>query len=447
MSKNRDRFYSAVVLASMVFGLGCLIPSENRDDRRAVCVEECSTYGCYDDCESVEVCEVYSDPWETWEECWYETQCQQVCDTECVDICERTEQLPPTYDNTCSSDWDCDADELCAANGVCVRRQEDVNPGSSGLCQSCETTYDCAEEGALCVQLNAGTRAKEKVCARDCTRDAQCPSTFECVQVSQEAGAPSQCLPIEASGVRSCTNDAELECVRARDCGTGQSCVNNLCTSPPMSQCDARNPCATAGEVCRNFKCVAEATPECTDRQDCASNEVCLDGACEAQTTTCVFNNECDGDGKCVDGTCAASCSGEVGCGQDERCIEGLCEAVECRRSSDCDAGDLCVDAICEQACSVDGDCGDGFLCQNARYCIPDPGVTCRVNSECGRDEVCVQGDCQTPCSCNQQCATGESCNLDTGSCQVPTQSISSCTDDCDCPSGQSCSEGQCALP
>lgn len=447
MSKKQTRFYSAVAFASLLFGLGCLIPAENRQDRRAVCVEECATYGCYDDCAAVEVCDVYSDPWETWEECWYEEQCTQVCDTECVDVCERTDELPPAYDNSCASDWDCDLDDFCTARGVRAQRQDDPAPGFSGLCQSCETSYDCAEEGALCIQLNGDARTKEKVCARACTQDAQCPSNFECVQISQEAGAPSQCLPVAQAGSRTCDSTGGLECVRARDCDTGQSCVNNVCQSPPAAECDARTPCPSTEDVCRNFTCVPETSPECTDRQDCASNEVCVDGTCEAQTTACVFNNECDGDGKCVDGACAASCADGQGCGQNERCIEGLCEPVECRRSSDCDAGDICVDALCEQACSVDTECAPGFLCQSARYCAPDPDVTCRINSECGRDEICVQGECQTPCSCNQQCATGETCDLNTGSCKVPAQTISSCSDDCECPSGQFCVRGECALP
>ena len=435
-----------LLVLALTSGAGCLVVS----DGNSRCYDECYSSSCYDDCRTFEVCDTYSDPWEVWTECWYETDCSTVCDTTCTTVCEETWEAPaaPAPSNRCVCDLDCASGSLCA-QGACTPRKNDARPGEAGLCQSCETSYDCNERGASCIRLNydQGARDGEKVCARACEVNADCPQSFECVKVSLEAGASAQCLPKAVNGRRTCNPNPELECVRANDCQLGESCVNNSCQGPSSAECDSHAACGQ-GKVCRDFKCVDAQSPQCLDRNDCRNNQICLDGKCEVQNSSCLLNEECDG-GKCVNGQCVAPCTSNTQCGSFERCRQGLCEAVECRRTADCSSGKLCVDAKCETSCSTNAQCGAGFICSNNKFCVPDPNVQCRTTAECARDEVCDAGACKTPCSCNQQCPANQVCDEDRGTCFDPstnpqTPAPTQCQDSCDCPSGKQCSGGRC---
>lgn len=423
-----------LLTAAMTFSTGCLVVTGDEDQRED---------GCYEDCQQYEVCETYCDPWECWDECWYESVCDVHCPAEVqVDTDE------------CLCDIDCAAGDICVS-GTCVDRSPTPDTAAAGLCQACLSTNDCVEEDARCVRLNYEHSSKtgEKICSRVCELDDDCPIGFECVNVSQEVGVPAQCLPKAGEdGERTCTNNAELECVKANECGVGESCVNNECVSPTGAECRSDSEC-DGGEVCQSYRCVDAGTPECVDRNDCAANEICIDGECTTQNDSCVFNSECD-DGKCVDGTCIASCTSNDQCGPYERCripqggTEGLCEQVECRRSSDCAAGSVCVDAVCEQACDANADCGAGFVCNNNGYCETDPNVECRTTAECAANEICNNGACQEACGCNQDCPTDQVCDMDTGTCEdlAQPEPAAECETTCDCPSGQACVDGTCSM-
>ena len=429
---------AAASIALVMFGAitmsGCLIVSESHTTTGG---------GCYDECYDYEVCETYCDAWECWDECWWETSCTTVC--------EETVVVDDTPAAQCYSDLDCGEGQICVGD-VCKPRDTEDN-GLSGLCQVCETEQDCSDDGALCIRLNfdQATTTGEKVCTRPCEYNHECPAGFECINVSSEVGVSPQCLPILTEfEKRTCNPSPELECVRASDCGVGESCVANECVAPEHAECSSRTPCAD-GETCHNFKCIAADEPECTTRTDCASGEVCIDGACAAAAEEgCVFNEECDG-GMCVDGSCLSTCEADTDCGTGERCRAGLCEPLECRRSADCAAGSICVDAQCEKLCdaATGAGCDFGYECNDLGYCEADPAVECRSNAECAQNELCTDGACLVACTCNQQCGEGETCNVDLGVCEAPDAEptdppAAACEDDCDCPSGQSCNEGTC---
>lgn len=418
-----------LMIAASTSATGCLIVDDGNNGS-----------GCYDDCYNDQVCETYCDSWSCWDECWTETTCTTTCtETDTVNV----PNPPPAAQ--CYSDLECVIGKTCEA-GTCVVAETNPN-GKAGLCQTCDTSNDCYEANSLCVELNADqtSRTGEKVCSRVCEYNTDCPTSFECVRVSAEAGAQAQCLPKKGSNPkRTCNAGADLECVRATDCAVGESCVGNACQGPDKAECDSNNACA-AGQTCRDFKCVADNTAECITQADCRNNQACVDGKCEAAPTACVFNEECDG-GKCVNGTCADSCSKTADCGPLEVCRQGLCEAVECRASSDCGAGQVCVNAACEAGCNKNIPCAAGYTCSSTTevrgYCKVDSNVQCRNTAECARDEVCNAGSCVQACSCNQQCATGQICNMDNGVCQTPgtTPAAPACETNCDCPSGKTCS-------
>jgi Cys-rich repeat protein len=429
-----------LMAAALTFGSGCLVVTGDG--------EENYHGGCYEDCIERETCQTYCDAWECWDECWYET----TCDVTCPD--PPPASRPGNSYDECLCDIDCVRGESCVS-GACVPRAEDNNDnGASGLCQACESSHDCVEDDARCVRLNYDHSDKqgEKICSRTCETDNDCPTSFECVNVSQEVGVPAQCLPRAPAGAeRTCTNNPSLECVKAKDCAVGESCVNNECVAPTTAECSANSECGS-GEVCKDYKCVDQTQSGCIDRNDCAANEICIDGECVGQNSSCIFNSECD-NGKCVDGTCIAGCTSHDDCGPYERCripengTEGLCEQVECRRSSDCSAGEMCVDANCEKSCTKAADCEGGFVCGDNGYCEQDPNVECRTTAECAQDEMCMDGECKQACTCNQDCSGGQVCDLTNNTCVdaggnggMPTQ----CANDCDCPSGQTCNNNTC---
>jgi hypothetical protein len=411
-----------------LLSLGCLIVSESHDTT-------VSSGECWQDCYDYEMVETYCDAWSCWNDHYWETTCTTTCESV-------TYPDPPAG---CYSDRDCASGLICVSDR-CVRADTDER-GLSGLCQACETHHDCVEVNARCVGLNFDpvSNTGEKVCARDCDYNHECPAGFECVNISDEPGVPAQCLPVLGTNdERTCNPSPELQCVRANDCAVGESCVNNVCQGPSGAQCSSNHPCPS-GQRCRHFVCVSDDEPTCLDRSDCAGHELCVDGQCVGQGQGCVFNEECDSDARCVDGQCVSLCTQADDCGPNARCRQGLCESIECRRSADCTAGHTCVEARCEKSCATNAECDAGYLCSANGYCTPDPAVECRSTAECERDQICDAGRCATPCSCNQQCPESQICNEDNGLCQDPNASPApQCENDCDCPSGQRCTDGAC---
>ncbi len=414
------RFAWMIIAAGLMavgLGSGCLVTNGNSS--HADC--------CYE----YQRCETYCDPFGNCsKDCWYENSCPDSCATS-------TGGSEPSY---CYSDVDCPDGQVCV-NNTC-HQADTTQRGNAGLCQACETNADCADPNALCVRLGEQGTVGETVCTTPC--GSGCPNGFECVSIDGSA----QCLPaVNDQNVRTCASAPSLECVTARDCQVGESCVNNHCQAPTTEECAADNDCSP-GEACQNGTCVADNQPECTTRSDCASGEVCVSGQCQQGTQSCVFNSECSGDGLCVDGTCYASCSADSDCGNYEHCRQGVCRRTECRGTSDCAGDEICVDAACKPACDPSAStdtCAAGYVCTQNGFCDRDPNVECRSNAECSRDEICDGGTCKVPCECNQDCPTGQVCDLDNGTCKDPgANAPTTCETTCDCPSGQQCSNGAC---
>ena len=432
------------MMAAMTFSTGCLVVTDNgyHDNN-----------GCFQQCDDYQVCQTYCDAWSCWDECWYETTCDVTC----------PEPAPDVVLVDCIDDLDCSGGDICVADRCVQAGNGGADTAEAGLCQACESTNDCAQEDARCVRLNYqhSTKTGEKICSRVCEIDDDCPIHFECVNISDEVGVPAQCLPkIDASSngdLRTCTNNATLECVKAKECSVGESCVNNECVRPGQTDgggCATDSECAE-GESCRGSSCVPQSDIECVTQNDCSSGEICIDGACAQEKISCVFNSECGDNGKCVDGTCAAGCAQSTECGPYEYCrksqgaANGLCEAMECRRTADCEAGNVCINAQCKPACDDDSQCDLGYACNSNRFCERDADVECLATAECGAEQLCLDNACVNACGCNQDCADGEVCDLDSGTCGAADsgEPAVTCANDCDCPSGQSCSmEGLCGV-
>lgn len=403
--------FLAVAMMVLGLGTGCLI-SNNSSSGGECCynLERCENV-----CDMFGICE---------QSCWFEEVCTDYCDGS---------------NTSCYNDRDCSDAEICLGNRC--ERADTPSRGDAGLCQACETNADCADPGALCVLLGAPDRVGESVCTTPCA--GGCPTGFECATV----GGSSQCLPKpNAQQQRTCQGVPQLECVSAKDCGRGESCVNNKCVPPADAECRQASDCAS-GQHCKLGECVADDAPECTTRSDCPSGAVCLDGRCTGHDT-CIFNEDCEAGAMCVNGTCFSQCANDEVCGRYEHCRQGLCQPTECSGTADCAGDEVCVDATCKPACEPNTSspvCGEGYVCTSHGYCDRDPGVQCRSNAECLRGEICQDGECGAPCTCNADCAGGEVCNADTGMCQLPVDGApQTCDSICDCASGDQCTAGQC---
>ncbi|MFB6350208.1 MAG: hypothetical protein ABEN55_08110, partial [Bradymonadaceae bacterium] len=363
------------------------------------------------------------------------------CTEECYPVETKPETCPAGGSGgQCRHDGDCSAEQVCVDN-TC--RPDDQNQtGKAGVCQSCQTAYDCADASARCVALGDSV-TDGKICSPTCRGNSDCADGLECIK---RGDGPGQCLPEKnGDGNRTCTNLPNTECTSAGDCQDGETCVDNSCQPPADAECQKDADC-DGSKVCKDFECRAPEK-ECIDRTDCRSDETCINSQCMSRNPSdgCTFNSECGDQAMCVDGRCLSRCEDREDCNPREYCRLGLCQPIECRRNADCASGEVCVEARCTDACASDGDCGDGYVCNANGYCEADDSVECRSNAECAQNEICSNGECQAACQCNQDCADGQVCDSETNTCRAPNQTQPSCEDDCDCPSGQTCNDsGKC---
>lgn len=284
------------------------------------------------DCDAYQVCDLYCDPFGCWEECFVEEYC---------DYDDHYAYRPDdTY--TCSVDAECARGEECI-DRACMRARNDIDPpdtppddprpsdpsGEAAFCGACTVDGDCAEFGALCVEINPG----ERVCTRPCdAAQAPCPEGFACRDISPRDGVLDQCIPVP---------DPTRDNLR-------------VCAAPePADPPDDPNACAL--------------------NADCPDESVCIDGECVEPEPPCASDADCaDGlrcaaDGECVE---PPPCGGHPDCPDGDLCIDQVCVTPECLRSEDCgEPGLLCVNAACVPACTTDADCPDGVSCDPLGFC------------------------------------------------------------------------------
>ncbi|MBI4509734.1 MAG: carboxypeptidase regulatory-like domain-containing protein [Deltaproteobacteria bacterium] len=260
--------------------------------------------------------------------------------------------------------------------------------------------------------------------------------------------------------------------------GSGQCICYDLATCGPTCAGDDQCP---AGFVCANGHC---AIHRCLNESSCPLGKVCgvteagracVDRGSNPAGASCVSSSECD-TAYCRAGTCAQSCGktadcpsgkeciggewvgycdiGSCGCGPDEMCLFGRCEAgVTCAIDSDCPNGGACWGGRCKDPCTVSGDCAADEVCMNdatkgARlFCtnLHEGGaaVYCREEGRefgCSADKWCnaFNGQCMTGTPCAEweanSCPDGQSCQA--GTCRA------SCHVTGDCREGEICVRG-----
>lgn len=448
----------------------------------ALCVFSATLYaGCvfYEDCDYYEtqcwdVVDVYCDPWGCWEEVFTE------CEDYCVDV---SAPVGSVVAPECTADRHCGNDQICQSER-CVAAPHDGG-GGAGLCHECDVNADCAESGALC--LNLEENATVGHCGRACVADDECPRDFQCLSLSGASG--NQCVPAdrvcESNPVPQpdCTTDANCdggevceggrcvtpapdcldnsgctapqiceagacvdptpapECVDNTGCTEPQICVDDACVDPePTPECENNAGC-DAPQICLQGSCT---DPACTVNGECGDAELCVDGLCEALVVEdCDFNNDCGEIGICVDGSCRLTCADDPQCPGAQVCRAGLCAPPpepECMTGSDCGAeGDFtCVNGSCRDLCdNNDAECSFGYFCRGF-YCDVDTSVECRNTLECGHNERCHEGSCLRECAASCNCSLGLSCDETLGLC-MDLPFPETCETSCDCPGGYEC--------
>ncbi len=394
-------------LAIMALGAlsGCLITDGDSEGQHNTSTGGGFYDDCYVDCEQEEVCQSFCDMSGCFEDCYIEEICVEVCDGGGGSGGSGGGGTGGDSDR-CYSKFDCPQGWSCHG-GQCYEPGSDVQ-GDAGLCQNCQSRDDCFEDGALCLGLNYNpdTGQGETICSRACSIDSDCPTGFECLNVTDEPGASDQCVPMDGGEVGSCQAGGELECVSASDCGVAETCVNNTCQAPSDAECSDDAHCGT-GERCEAYQCVDDSQgTQCVVSDDCSDDDaMCINGECVTEPQSCVFNTDCASSERCVNGECTATCSSNDDCGSSQRCRHGICEFIECYQTADCSTGEVCVEAKCEQTCSDNADCATGFRCSGFGYCEADPDVECRSSAECSADQICSDdGECMMACDVDDQC-------------------------------------------
>ncbi|MEE2787121.1 MAG: hypothetical protein VX589_07250 [Myxococcota bacterium] len=155
-------------------------------------------------------------------------------------------------------------------------------------------------------------------------------------------------------------------------------------------------------------------------------------------------------------------CSGNQVCDEAGQCTE----AGSCTGKADCLGARLCIDERCVEPCTADADCDDDETCDVEQgLCVAPPAAcdddscpgnqrcdsmsgrcveseTCADLEDCLAGRVCIDGACRTACTENADCPGGQTCLEQ--QCVEP----STCVADTDCEGGRLChSDGQCQDP
>lgn len=281
--------------------------------------------------------------------------------------------------------------------------------------------------------------SQQAICDGVCTNTKSDPA--HCGACGNECGAGEGCAAGQCRRF-GCTT-GQVECA--------ESCTN-LQTDP--ANCGACSASCGGGELCVQGDC-ADSCPEglvacngtCIDplssRDYCGATECGVpgEGGASGEGTACATNEQC------VDGACEKTCAaGQIVCGGN--CVSpsldpNYCGATDCSDPSTdgeiCGGGTVCVSGECVTSCPV------GQLVCNGRCISPDTdpsycGATdCSDASSdgevCVTGHVCSAGQCALNCPPNQVICDGQ--------CRNPQNDRAYCGADSECEGGTVCASGE----
>ena len=348
-------------------------------------------------------------------------------------ICLKSACAPDTGECTLVPDhegFSCDDSDLCTMGEACVAgecqngAEVNCNDGDPCTLDTCDPAVGCIQEGMV----------------GPCDDGDECTLEDECVDGVCMGGKQANC-----NDLNSCTEDScdpavgcihvpvDGACEDGNFCTTGDHCVDGLCLSTGMLDCEDHNPC-TADSCDQGVGCLHELLEgPCNDGNYCTIGESCQLGACVGgMQVNCADNNPCT----------TEECIPEEGCVYEM--IDGLCsDGDECTQGDHC-AGGACVFdewLICEDDNSCTNDQCDPLL-----GCVYEMNSSpCSDGDLCTTGDLCQLGQCQAgpPLVCDDQNAcTDDGCSPLVGCEFVPNQS--QCDDNNECTTSDQCSGGWC---
>jgi len=190
----------------------------------------------------------------------------------------------------------------------------------------------------------------------------------------------------------------------------------------------------------------------CTTSATCEAGEVCVAGACEAQSTVCTYSSQCAGGEVCDNGQCLPGCDSTTPCNAGFTCQQSVCVPVQtgaaCTMNSQCpSSAPFCVAGYCALACTNSSQCPTGDYCdQGACVLNTAPSPDCSATMPCNAGQVCQDGYCLYTCTSSTQCELIDAripvCAMNV--CRAPNEADPQCTTQAQCPNGESCISNAC---
>jgi hypothetical protein len=280
--------------------------------------------------------------------------------------------------NTCDSNDDCPAAQVCEFNGICVA------PVVLGA--TCDIDSAPCERNAFC--------SFDEVCVRTPGLGEDCPD-FECV-AGATCNNDNVCVTLPGIG-----DACDFECVAGGYCSDAQVCIaipglggdcsetfecteDSTCDFDTFVCIEIVPPGDAAGEACRYnagypFTCARDATEPLV----CLPNDTC------ALVIPVEVGGACDDDNRCI-----GSLSGST------VCDAGTCVAVEPEAR-------IAIGDNCDVGTCVDGSyCGSDMNGDNICIAYAQLGDACNEDDIC-EDGTCVDGVCLSRADLYEQCAAG----------------------------------------
>src|SRR4051812_36375442 len=169
----------------------------------------------------------------------------------------------------------CKTGDICTA--LAVNDRFACVPEVPGLCQPCALNVDCPYPGDRCLEIG-GT----KVCARDCSFDGQCPSSYRCADGTDTNGAyvTKQCQP--TSGTCECVAASAGQTTPCSETNTFGTC-NGVRTCRPPNGYEACTAPVPTSEACNG------RDDDCNGMTDENLGETtCGTGECRRTVSNCI---------------------------------------------------------------------------------------------------------------------------------------------------------------
>lgn len=307
------------------------------------------------------------------------------CDGTACYYCDGTScrTATPPAPRLCTRDSECNAGQVCTSAGCTTSgctTDRDCGNGLACVSGAGGVRY-CARPGTMPTPVTPSCSSNAQCQANEVCLDGTCRTSTSpgCTQDSQ-CGANRVCV----SG--RCT-DRSNTCQFDNQCGAGRVCVNSECRDGcgAGGMCPAGQECATVGSV---MFCRDRAATGCTTSAQCGSNESCLNGRClprctPGPTSSCGTGLFCSDDGVCVPDTRPRPlCDASRPCAAGSECVGGICR-VACTTSTMCQAvavtyrncgaipyipgsRNYCLtDSEARPTCSRQADCMAGQVCSD----------------------------------------------------------------------------------